>query len=283
MDAGPRTRREPRDAFSQKVLHGAERVLSDRENPIRLNLFAAAIRELFRHTLDERAPDASVIGCSWYVQDKDPGIKGPTRVQKAKYATQGGLSDAYVAELGVDVDHLHRRANKVVNKLHKYTHVQPGVIVEDEDQIERFATDALEAYYSLIASFDACRDEVLEALYEDVDREVVDAFVSETLLAIDELASRYSIEMVEIGNLEITSLTDKIIDFKVEGSITVQLQWGGSGDDGAEMENTFPFKVWMSSTVEKVDVFHKKAHEIDTRSWFDNNDCLEDDGDESLS
>ena len=50
----------PLDDFSKLVVQGALRVVADAENPIRLNLFAAAIGELYGHTLDRLAPDAEV-------------------------------------------------------------------------------------------------------------------------------------------------------------------------------------------------------------------------------
>jgi len=93
------------DDFSRQVLAGATRVVGDADNPIRLNLFAAAIRELFGHTLHVLAPDANVTACSWY--RPEPNTTGPTRRQRAKYATQGGLGDAFIEEAGADVEHLH--------------------------------------------------------------------------------------------------------------------------------------------------------------------------------
>src|SRR5262245_39765803 len=85
------------DEFSQTVLTGALRTVADEGNPIRLNLFAAAVRELFGHTLHTLAPNERVVKCSWF----KPEAEGPTRRQRAKYATQGGLADEYVEELGV--------------------------------------------------------------------------------------------------------------------------------------------------------------------------------------
>jgi hypothetical protein len=68
---------------------------------IRLNQFAAAMRELFGHTLHALAPDANVTKCEWF--KRVPKTNGPTRRQRAKYATQGGLSDDYIDEIGVHV------------------------------------------------------------------------------------------------------------------------------------------------------------------------------------
>jgi hypothetical protein len=84
-------------------------------NPIRLNQFAAAMRELFGHTLHALAPDANVTKCEWF--KRGPKTNGPTRRQRAKYATQGGLSDDYIDEIGVNVKHLHDAAIKAVDKM----------------------------------------------------------------------------------------------------------------------------------------------------------------------
>jgi hypothetical protein len=59
------------------------------------------MRELFGYTLQTLAPDENFTECEWF--EPEPGTKGPTRRQRAKYATQGGLSDDYIAEIGVDV------------------------------------------------------------------------------------------------------------------------------------------------------------------------------------
>ena len=89
------------DDFSAQVLTGALAVVAVPNNPIRLNQFAAAMRELFGHTLHALAPDANVTKCEWF--KRVPTTNGPTRRQRAKYATQGGLSDDYIDEIGMHV------------------------------------------------------------------------------------------------------------------------------------------------------------------------------------
>jgi Predicted pPIWI-associating nuclease len=89
------------DDFSAQVLTGALAVVTDPSNPIRLNLFAAAMRELFGHALHVLAPDANVTKCEWY--KPEPRTNGPTRRQRAKYATQDGLPDDYIDQIGVNV------------------------------------------------------------------------------------------------------------------------------------------------------------------------------------
>lgn len=258
------------DDFSRQVLAGAKRVAEDVENPIRLNLFAAAVRELFGHTLHTLAPDANVLACGWY--KPEPNTSGPTRRQRAKYATQGGLADAFIEDAGVDVAHLHDRAIAAINQLSKYTHVRPGVIVSDQAEVDRFVGDALSALQGLFDSFASCREEVVQALYDQIDREVVDAFISETLQGIDELATHHTIDEVYIDDLSVTSLTERSIGLKAKGSLGVELQWGSGSDrrrgEAAVMRESFRFEVTMSAPVDDLTAFMDVEHTVDVREWY---------------
>ncbi|MGQ3241794.1 MAG: hypothetical protein ACT6VE_34585, partial [Shinella sp.] len=59
------------DDFSLRVIRGAGRVLADRENPLRLNLFAAASRMLLEHLMGTLAPIEQVEACWWYAPQPD--------------------------------------------------------------------------------------------------------------------------------------------------------------------------------------------------------------------
>ncbi len=71
----------PLDDFSKLVLKGALRVAADTENPVRLNLFAAAIRELFGHIPCTGWPDAEVAACAWFTFHAPPAreVRHPGR------------------------------------------------------------------------------------------------------------------------------------------------------------------------------------------------------------
>jgi hypothetical protein len=164
------------DDFSAQVLTGALAVVTDPSNPIRLNLFAVAMRELFGHTLHVLAPDANVTKCEWY--KPEPRTNGPTRRQRAKYATQGGLSDDYIDEIGVNVN-LHEAAIQAVAKMSKYTHVRPGAIVDDPSEIAGFVDGAMNALLGLFTSFAECRSKVLDALSEEIDDKALNALCTQ--------------------------------------------------------------------------------------------------------
>jgi hypothetical protein len=262
------------DDFSVQVLTSALFVVGNPNIPIRLNLFAAAIRELFGYTLHTLAPDANVAQCEWFKPDR--GTNGPTRRQRAKYATQGGLSDRYIAGIGVDVKHLHDAAIKALEGMNKYTHVRPGTIIDDPEEITAFVEGAMCALLGLFTSFGECRASVLDALSEEIDNEAVNALIAETIQEVDELATHHSVEEVYVEKTRVVSLTHDTIYFKATGTLAVELQWGSNSDlrrgDAATAEESFPFEVTMQSSIDNITDFDEVEYRVDTSSRFDDDD-----------
>jgi hypothetical protein len=112
----------------------------------------------------------------------------------------------------------------------------------------------------------------MQTLYDQIDREVVDAFISETLQGIGELATHHTIDEVYIDDLQVTSLTDSLIGFKVKGSLGVELQWGSGSDrrkgEAAVMRESLRFEVTMSAPVEDLTTFRDVEHSVDIREWY---------------
>ena len=262
------------DDFSAQVLTGALAVVTDPSNPIRLNLFAAAMRELFGHTLHVLAPDANVTKCKWY--KPEPRTNGPTRRQRAKYATQGGLPDDYIDQIGVNVNHLHEAAIQAVAKMSKYTHVRPGVIVDDPSEVAVFVDGAMNALLGLFTSFAECRSRVLDALSEEIDDKAVNALITDTIQSVDELASHNSLEEVYVDQTRVVSLTHDTIYIKATGTLAVGLQWGSNSDvsrgDGIMLDDSFPFEVTMQSPIDDVSSFYGVEYSVDTSSWLADDD-----------
>jgi hypothetical protein len=232
------------------------------------------MRELFGHTLHALAPDANVTKCEWF--KRVPKTNGPTRRQRAKYATQGGLSDDYIDEIGVNVKHLHDAAIKAVDKMSKYTHVRPGTIVDNPYEIAVFVDGAMHALLGLFASFAECRSRVLDALSGEIDDEAVNALITETIQSVDELATHHSVEEVYVERTRVVSLTHDTIYIKATGTLAVELQWGSNSDlsrgDGATLDDSFPFEVTMQSPIDDVSSFYEVEYSVDTSTWFADED-----------
>jgi len=255
------------DEFSITLLTGALRALEDEQNPMRAHLFAAAFRELFTYLLHQAAPDDEVRACSWFVQADD--TEGVTRRQRAIYATQGGLSDAYVANLGVDVVDLHREAIAAINELNRATHVRPGRVLVDAEEIVDFAETAISSMEGLLEAFEACRETIKELLEDEVYDQMMAAFVERTFGEIDTVASHgYEVgPIVSIDTIEVTEITAREIQINVVGEAPVTLHYG-RGDDAAEIEHDFPFNMRFCAPIDApADITYSDC-EIDDTSWF---------------
>src|SRR5262249_25151058 len=105
----------------RRILRGASEV-SRSDNPIRGNLFAAAMRELLACVMHKLAPDEEVKSCPWHKKETDDGR--PTRAQRQRYVIQGGLSNEYVIRtFGLDTEELKAELRGAFEALHKATHV----------------------------------------------------------------------------------------------------------------------------------------------------------------
>lgn len=177
------------DRFSLEVLDGAVRAWAEKDNPLRLNFFATALRILSEHSLDRLAPDADVRRCQWFVPERDNGE--PTRPQRVKYAIQGGLSDEFVTEeLGIDIAPLQKRLTKTIKRLSGQVHAREHTVVRDFAEQAQAAEEMLSALDSIFTTAKQARSAILQPVQEGLDEAAVDALLSETVQAVDELASR---------------------------------------------------------------------------------------------
>ena len=262
------------DEHSQTLLTGALEVAQNTTIPIRHSFFSSALRELFTHTLHLLAQDDEVRKCAWFVQE--PGTNRPTRRQRMKYATQGGIPNTYIEKLGIDLDDLHGEAVQAMDEMSKYTHLRPGNVVQDQAVIDAFAQDAMSALLNLFSSFDECRAAVIDGLIEKIDDEAIEASVSETLADVDILATHHFIQAVYINDVKVTALTSNAIRFYVEGSLSIQLQYGSGSDmsrgDGALIDVSFPFFASMRAPADNVEALTTEDYSVDTRSWYGSDD-----------
>lgn len=261
--------------FERKLFAASQKNLADKSNPLRLNNYSYAMRELTRHVLHRLAPDENVINCVWYKNetDKENGI---TRKQRAYYAVQGGLQDSYVKNiLGLEVEDIHKDLIKAVNKLSKFTHIEPKVFDLAEGNIEALVNETTEAVYVFLATVSDCRRLIIDSLWEQIDSAIIDETLKETILALDELASHHFIDEVYTDEVEIYEINHEFIMFRAEGSIECELQWGSNSDvrrgDGAVLPQSFPFTCELLSPVYSPEAVQSVEGSlgVDTSSWHE--------------
>jgi hypothetical protein len=261
--------------FERDLFVAAQKNLDDKSNPLRLNNYSYAMRELSRHVLHRLAPDGNVISCPWYKNEMNTE-NGITRKQRAHYAVQGGLDNSYVENtLGLEVEDIHSRLVKAINSLSKFTHIEPNVFGLPQADIETLTNETTEAVYVFLTTIRDCRKMIIDSLWSHIDSAVIDETLRETIMAIDELATHHFIDEVYMDKVEIYEINHEHIKFRAHGSIGCELQWGSNSDirrgDGGVLPQSFPFACELISPVDAPEEIEsiEDSLGVDTSSWTD--------------
>ncbi|WP_176081832.1 hypothetical protein [Paraburkholderia tropica] len=261
------------DGFERKLFSAALQNLTDLDNKLRFNNFAYAMREVTRHVLHRRAPDDAVRACCWFkpVDDKNT----ITRRQRAQYAVQGGLSDEYVRDrLKLDSTEMYSMLGKQISNLSKHTHIEEETFDIPKEKADDYVEDMFSAMEDLFESIDLHREELAKRLYGSIDRRVLDEALNESMRALDELATHHQIDSLGLEDVRVTSIDHQRIWFQAGGNVDCTLQYGSAsdrrGDNGAELEDSFPFTCMLWSPVgnPRAITIDEGALRVDTESFF---------------
>lgn len=264
--------------FERDLYEAAMFNLEDHRNILRYHNFAFAMRELVGHTLARLAPDEDVQKCIWWKKKAKGVVPQVTRIERCVYATQGGLSNHYVKNrLELDFSREHEKLRDAVIRLNGYVHITPEVFQLEEEDVERHAEETIEAVAGLMACILECRAAVADRLSDAISDAAVNQVVSESLDAVDELATHYFLEEVYVDSHEVSHITSKSVHFKVSGTVGVTLQWGSNSDlrngDGAEMDQSFDFTCELTCETPNPDPvaleFVENSVMVDTSDWYD--------------
>jgi hypothetical protein len=242
--------------FERQVFRAALRSFEDTENPLRVNNFANALRELGRIHLDSQAPEARLKKCSWFEQ-KHNELGQPTieRAQRVKYAIQGELSDAFVKErLGIEIEEAVRDYTKLISRFSAFTHINRKTFgVPDEDANE-LAVRALEVFHQLFALVTERREATRKAATDEAQAALRDVLYEEVNEELDRLSTHTSVEMVDLYDLEISSMDSEHIAYSGQGRVNVRLQYGSDSDverdDGHVSSDSYPLTCEFKADVD---------------------------------
>lgn len=172
--------------FERAVFRAALQSFNHEENPLRLNNFATALREVGRIHLELEAPDERVKKCDWF-EEKTNELGKPVieRAQRAKYAIQGELPDDFVKnKLGIEIDDAITDYTRLIGRLSAYTHVNPKTFNVPANEAVKQAQRALEVFDQLFtfvrerrealrnAAEDAAQEALRDVLYGEVNEEL---------------------------------------------------------------------------------------------------------------
>ncbi|NWL08985.1 hypothetical protein [Pseudomonas hunanensis] len=267
--------------FERQLYEAAMANLEDRRNKLRFHNFAFAMRELVGHTLKRLAPDAEVQKCIWWQQKAADVVPQVTRIERCIYATQGGLSNHYMrTKLRLDFAQEFAELRNAVVRLNGYVHITPEVFQLEDVDIERLAAETIEAVAGLMGCIQEGRSAVGDRLSRAISDTTVQQIVGDSLDAVDELATHYSLEEIYVDSHEVTSITSDAIHIRVSGSLGVTLQWGSNSDlrrgDGVELDESFDFTCELTCEAANPDPealdFVQDSLMVDTAEWHDNED-----------
>ncbi|WP_166299296.1 hypothetical protein [Bradyrhizobium sp. 2S1] len=159
------------DDFSRDLLRGAIAALAQQNVATRAQHFSVSMRDLSDHMLEQLAPDDDAIkSCPWYEQH--PKLKGPTRRQRAYFASRGGLTDEFFKSvLKLDPKEFHTEIGPAFNELNKRTHLKPDTVISDPAELVNLANETISALLEILEVTEDVRNEVISRieghLYDD--------------------------------------------------------------------------------------------------------------------
>lgn len=234
--------------FQRRVFGAAVKSFDHEDNPLRLNNFAFALRELGRIWLEQLAPKEKIRACKWFTQNSDLREKdGVTRAQRAKYAVQGELHDDFVSkQLHVDVQSTVKEYISLIDELSNYGHNIEESFDIPAETAELQAVRALEIFDQLSELIEERHESLCSSAAHAAKDALVDELLGEVNEELDRLSTHSSVERVQLERLLIVSLDPQRIVYQGSGSVDVRLQYGSDSDvardDGAVMHDNYPLE-----------------------------------------
>lgn len=176
------------DDFSRDLLRGAIAALDQENVATRAQHFSVSMRDLSDHMLKQLGPDDDAIkSCAWYEQH--PKLEGPTRRQRAYFASRGGLTNQFLkSALQLVPKEFHAEIGPAFNELNKRTHLKPDTVISDTAELENLANETLSALLEIFEVTEDVHREVISRIEGHLYDEAVKAFIDETIESLDLIA-----------------------------------------------------------------------------------------------
>jgi hypothetical protein len=232
--------------FERAVYDAALKSFNQLDNPLRVNNYATALRELGRIHLEAQAPDERIKQCAWFEQ-KYNELNKPVieRAQRVKYAVQGELEDEFVVEtLGIEIEETVKAYTSLVSRLSSFTHITAKKFDLSTEEADKLAKEATEVFEKLFRLIEERRDETRKAAESEAQDALQDVLYGEVNEELDRLSTHSSVTGVDLYGLTIVSMDSKKIKFSGHGNVDVRLQYGSDSDvrrdDGAVSRDSYP-------------------------------------------
>jgi hypothetical protein len=263
--------------IERKIFDAAVLGFDSEDNPLRLNNFAFAMRELGRIWLEHLAPKEQIRQCGWFVQNTELREKdGVTRAQRAKFAVQGPLHDDFVRDtLHIDVDTTVKEYAKLIDRLSSFGHDIEKSFGLPPDEAEREAMDAIDTFDRLATLITERHESLLSEAADAAKDTLAEELFGQVQSQLDILSTHSTVEGVHLESLTITSLDSNRILFHGDGSVDVRLQYGSdvdvARDDGAVSYDSYPLDCKFEADTERpleISITSGSLH-INTDSFYE--------------
>lgn len=255
--------------FEKELFQSCLRNYCSHGNPLRFHNFAFSMRGLIDHVIARKAPVDEVQKASWFEQD-NPNYK-VSRRQQLKYCSQMKISNEYLGEdfLELSTDEVSFML-QLYQKLNGFTHINEKTLHPDPKLFFENVKQVMETASSILCNIENCKTELISTLEEKMRDAVFEAAATSAPESLISIANHVSIDYVDVEDFGITDIDDECIYLYASGTVNVSQEYGPK-NDGAEIEEDYPFTLHMVSSLESPETFEvvSEALEVDTSSWYD--------------
>lgn len=232
------------------------------------------MRELLRHVLNRKAPDAKVNKCIWFSPTLDDSEKA-NRGQKLKYCMQAGLQDHLLSEaVRNNIKNYIAEYQEHIETLNSFAHVGEATYGLEPKKAYQKLKEVILTFNEAMEILESGKEEVLSYIPEKLSDYVENALVEEIPNSLDELSTHTVIDYVEFNGFQVMDIDESFIYIRGESTVHVALQYGSSSDrrkgEGATINDSFPvyFQCKSKASKPKGAFVVKDSIEVSTESWW---------------
>ncbi|MFT3981185.1 MAG: hypothetical protein QM687_11990 [Ferruginibacter sp.] len=269
--------------FETDLFEASLASLNEKANKLRYNNFAYSIRELSRHFLHRLAPELNIKNCSWFKNETTDGK--PTRLQRIKYAIQGGITDELLEQWGFEIEELTETIKEIkttIDSLSKYTHINPEVFDLNEDDVIKYSEEVLSSFKTFVLTIENYREQLKTFLDGHIEEHMVSSVVSNFFENVDRLAPHHSLDYSEISDYHVSEINDQEIVVDVFGNLHVTLEYGSRQErregDGLDLKESFPFETKIRYEINEdfpSEKYQVDDYDVDTSEWYGDEDNID--------
>ncbi len=261
--------------FEKQLFNASINNLLDIYNPLRINNFSFAVRELIYYILEKQAPEEKVKECLWYESENERNK--PTRRQKIYYLLHQNFPEEFIKSASKEIYKNYKEIESnlidTLGQLSKFTHIREKVFNMPIEEQTKNIKETVHVLYKVFKNIDKTKT-LKDKFIQDISIPIFNEFISKHFDELDTLATHYYIEDVYIEDFELIDDDDEHYFLKLEGSVSCCHQFGSDTDvrkdDGFIFSSSYPVEI--SITVDKneplnLEYFEIKDIHIDTKDY----------------